>query len=135
MAPKISESLDQLAVASFFWATYPYTLGSYASASVGQYTTLLDVTAEPALDGRVQFAGEHTSVDWLGYMNGGVARRPCRRCAHKATGTQETKKEMSAERPCFWPARSTPETRSSHAARSQFTGSCNCFPVAQNRVL
>jgi monoamine oxidase len=39
---------------------------------VGQYTTLLDVTADPALDGRVQFAGEHTSVDWLGYMNGGV---------------------------------------------------------------
>ena len=48
------ESLDPLAVASFFWATYPYTLGSYASAGVGQYTTLLDVTADPALDGRVQ---------------------------------------------------------------------------------
>ena len=72
MAPKISESLDPLAVASFFWATYPYTLGSYASAGVGQYTTLLDVTADPALDGRVQFAGEHTSSEWLGYMNGGV---------------------------------------------------------------
>lgn len=49
MAPKIAESLDPLAVASFFWATYPYTLGSYASASVGQYTTLLDVVADPAL--------------------------------------------------------------------------------------
>jgi monoamine oxidase len=32
----------------------------------------LDVTADPALDGRVQFAGEHTSSEWLGYMNGGV---------------------------------------------------------------
>lgn len=72
MAPKISESLDPLAVASFFWATYPYTLGSYASAGVGQYTTLLDVAADPALDGRVQFAGEHTSSEFLGYMNGGV---------------------------------------------------------------
>ena len=72
MAPKIAESFDPAAVASFFWATYPYTLGSYASAKVGQYTTLLDVAAEPALDGRVQFAGEHTSVDFLGYMNGGV---------------------------------------------------------------
>jgi monoamine oxidase len=72
MAPKIAESLDPLAVASFFWATYPYTLGSYCSACVGQYTTLLEVAAEPALDGRVQFAGEHTSFDWLGFMNGGV---------------------------------------------------------------
>ena len=72
MAPKIAESLDPLAVASFFWATYPYTLGSYASAGVGQYTTFLHVAAEPALDGRVQFAGEHTSSEFLGYMNGGV---------------------------------------------------------------
>lgn len=72
MAPKIAESFDPLAVASFFWATYPYTLGSYASAGVGQYTTLLDVAADPALDGHVQFAGEHTSSEWLGYMNGGV---------------------------------------------------------------
>ena len=72
MAPKIAESLDPQAVASFFWATYPYTLGSYASAGVGQYTTFLDVAAEPAVDGHVQFAGEHTSPDFLGYMNGGV---------------------------------------------------------------
>jgi monoamine oxidase len=72
MAPKIAESFDPAATASFFWVRYPYTLGSYASAKPGQYTTLLDVAAEPALDGRVQFAGEHTSVDFLGYMNGGV---------------------------------------------------------------
>ncbi|MGH6736347.1 MAG: flavin monoamine oxidase family protein [Methyloceanibacter sp.] len=72
MAPKVAESFDKAATASFFWDRYPYTLGSYASAKPGQYTTLLDVAAEPALDGRVQFAGEHTSVDFLGYMNGGV---------------------------------------------------------------
>jgi monoamine oxidase len=28
--------------------------------------------AEPALGGRLQFAGEHTSTDFLGFMNGGV---------------------------------------------------------------
>lgn len=72
MSPKIFESLDPTATSAFFWVTYPYTLGSYASAKVGQYTTLLDVAAEPALDGRLQFAGEHTSVEFLGYMNGGV---------------------------------------------------------------
>jgi monoamine oxidase len=39
---------------------------------VGQYTTLLDVAAEPAIKGRLQFAGEHTSSEFLGFMNGGV---------------------------------------------------------------
>jgi monoamine oxidase len=72
MSPKMAESLDPAAVASFFWASYPFTLGSFASPGVGQYTTMLDVAAEPALGGRVQFAGEQTSVDFLGYMNGGV---------------------------------------------------------------
>jgi len=72
MAPKIAESLDPAAVMVWFWATYPYTLGSYASAKPGQYTTMLEVAGEPALDGRLQFAGEHTSSDFLGYMNGGV---------------------------------------------------------------
>jgi monoamine oxidase len=72
MSPKMAESLDPAAVASFFWASYPFTLGSFASPGVGQYTTMLEVAAEPALGGRVQFAGEHTSVDFLGYMNGGV---------------------------------------------------------------
>ena len=43
-----------------------------ASAKPGQYTTMLEVAGEPALDGRLQFAGEHTSSDFLGYMNGGV---------------------------------------------------------------
>ena len=57
---------------AWFWATYPFTLGSYASAKVGQYTTMLEVAPEPALDGRLQFAGELTCSDFLGYMNGGV---------------------------------------------------------------
>ena len=72
MSPKMAESLDPSAVTVWFWATYPFTLGSYASAKVGQYTTMLEVAGEPALGGRLQFAGEHTSSDFLGYMNGGV---------------------------------------------------------------
>ena len=67
MSPKMAESLDPAAVTVWFWATYPYTLGSYASAKPGQYTTMLEVAGEPALDGRLQFAGEHTSSDFLGY--------------------------------------------------------------------
>jgi monoamine oxidase len=30
------------------------------------------VAPEPALHDRLQFAGEHTSADFLGFMNGGV---------------------------------------------------------------
>jgi monoamine oxidase len=72
MSPKMAEAVDPNAVVSWFWAVYPFTLGSYASAKPGQYTTMLDVASEAALDGRLQFAGEHTSADFLGYMNGGV---------------------------------------------------------------
>jgi monoamine oxidase len=72
MSQKMADSLDPNAVTSWFWAVYPFTLGSYASAKVGQYTTLLEVASEPALNGRLQFAGEHTSSDFLGFMNGGV---------------------------------------------------------------
>jgi monoamine oxidase len=72
MSQKMADSLDPNAVTAWFWATYPYTLGSYASCKVGQYTTMLEEAAEPALDGRLQFAGEHTSGDFLGYMNGGA---------------------------------------------------------------
>ena len=72
MSPKMAESIDPSAVVSWFWSVYPFTLGSYASAKTGQYTTLLEVASEPALRGRLQFAGEHTSSDFLGFMNGGV---------------------------------------------------------------
>lgn len=71
-SPAVAESLDMSKRATMFWARQPNQLGSYASAKVGQYTTLLEVAATPAFDGRVQFAGEHTSADFLGYMNGAV---------------------------------------------------------------
>ena len=88
MSQKIAESLDPSAVISWFWSVYPFTLGSYASAKVGQYTTMLEVAPEPALHGRLQFAGEHTCSDFLGFMNGGVAKRkPRRRRADQGYGT------------------------------------------------
>ena len=71
--PKMAESLDTAAVTSMFWSNYPYTLGSYCAAKVGQYTTMLCEAGKPALNGRLQFAGEHTSgAKLFGYMNGGV---------------------------------------------------------------
>jgi monoamine oxidase len=54
------------------WPAYRYSRGSYTCPLVGQYTTLLDTTAQPELNGRLIFAGEHTSSDFSGFMNGGV---------------------------------------------------------------
>jgi monoamine oxidase len=53
------------------WPSYSYSRGSYTCPLVGQYTTLLNTAAEPELDGRLIFAGEHTSSDFSGFMNGG----------------------------------------------------------------
>ena len=72
MSQKIAATYRPVCRRILALAVYPFTLGSYASAKVGQYTTLLEVAPEPALHGRLQFAGEHTSADFLGFMNGGV---------------------------------------------------------------
>ena len=72
ISPAMADSLDTSNVASFFWARYPFARGSYSSARVGQYTSLLEAAATPELGGRLQFAGEHTSADFPGFMCGGV---------------------------------------------------------------
>lgn len=54
------------------WPEYRYVKGSYTCPLVGQYTTLLDAAGTTELDGRLLFAGEHTSADFSGFMNGGI---------------------------------------------------------------
>jgi len=49
----------------------PNVLGSYSCWLVGQCTTIAGHEATP--QGRVHFAGEHTSVDNQGFMEGGAA--------------------------------------------------------------
>jgi monoamine oxidase len=53
-----------------FWLGNPWTKGSYSSWKVGQYTRFAGVERER--EGNVHFAGEHTSVDFQGYLNGAV---------------------------------------------------------------
>jgi monoamine oxidase len=72
ISPAMAESLDPSNVASFFWAKHPYTRGSYIAPAIGQYTTLLEIAGTPELGGKLQFAGEHTSTDFAGFMCGGV---------------------------------------------------------------
>lgn len=72
MSADSAAALDETKTAFMIWARQPFALGSYSTPRVGQYTTLLEHTATPSEDGRIQFAGEHTSVDFMGFMNGAV---------------------------------------------------------------
>jgi monoamine oxidase len=52
------------------WAGYPWTKGAYSYLKVGQYTKFYGVERE--VEGACHFAGEHTSIDFQGYLNGAV---------------------------------------------------------------
>ena len=52
----------------FHWPSSPLSLGSYACYKPGQYTTIAG--AEGEVVGGLHFAGEHTSLDSQGFMNG-----------------------------------------------------------------
>lgn len=54
------------------WPSMKTMRGSYSCPLVGQYTWVYEAAATPELDGRLVFAGEHTSSESPGYMNGGV---------------------------------------------------------------
>ena len=54
------------------WSSYPLTQGSYSCPMPGQYTTIYGSGAEPELNARLLFAGEHCSEMFQGFMNGAV---------------------------------------------------------------
>ncbi len=53
------------------WHTYSYAKCGYSAFKVGQYTTIAGSERETV--GNLYFAGEHTSYEYQGYMNGGAA--------------------------------------------------------------
>ena len=53
-----------------YWTGYEWTRGSYSYWKVGQYTRVSG--AESEANGNCHFAGEHTSQDFQGYLNGAV---------------------------------------------------------------
>lgn len=55
--------------ARFHWPSNPWVLGSYACYAPGQWTTIAGAEGERV--GNLHFAGEHTSIDAQGYMEGG----------------------------------------------------------------
>jgi monoamine oxidase len=53
-----------------FWTAYPWTRGSYSYWKVGQYTAFAGIEGQQ--EGNAHFCGEHTSIDFQGYLNGAV---------------------------------------------------------------
>jgi monoamine oxidase len=53
-----------------YWPGDPWTKGSYSYWKVGQYTRFAG--AERERERNCHFAGEHTSIDFQGYLNGAV---------------------------------------------------------------
>jgi monoamine oxidase len=54
------------------WPKDPFTKMSYTCPAPGQYTKFFGLGTDPELNGRLIFAGEHTSVNWQGFMEGGI---------------------------------------------------------------
>jgi monoamine oxidase len=67
--PGITKEWNGLATIDY-WTGYPWTKGSYSYWKVGQYTSFAGIEKER--QGTCHFAGEHTSIDFQGYLNGAV---------------------------------------------------------------
>lgn len=67
--PGISSKWNGKAIVDF-WPEYKWTKGSNSYFKVGQYTKFAGIEGEA--EGNCHFAGEHTSIDSQGYMNGAV---------------------------------------------------------------
>ena len=68
--PGISAARAGSREARFHWPSHPWTLGSYACFTPGQWTTLRGAIGESV--GNLYFAGEHCAFDNQGFMEGGV---------------------------------------------------------------
>lgn len=53
-----------------YWPGYKWAKGSYSYYRVGQFTKFAGIEREP--EDNCYFAGEHTSIDFQGYLNGAV---------------------------------------------------------------
>jgi monoamine oxidase len=70
LAPKGGATGDVIASKQIAWDTDPWARGGYAFFDPGFDPSLREWLARPC--GPLFFAGEHTSLQWQGYMNGAV---------------------------------------------------------------
>lgn len=66
----IASHWDGISATIDSWPDNPWTKGSYSYWKVGQYTKFSGI--EKVRQGNCHFAGEHTSQDFQGYLNGAV---------------------------------------------------------------
>jgi monoamine oxidase len=69
LLPGVSAQWDGNATVDH-WPSYPWTRGSYSYYKPGQYTAF--GAAEEEVSGACHFAGEHTTQDFQGYLQGAV---------------------------------------------------------------
>lgn len=81
-------------IASMDWTHFAFSKGSFSSPLVGQYCGMIGEGAKPELGGRLLFAGEHTSEESPGFMNGGVDSG--NRAARDLLAVAETQRAGSA---------------------------------------
>lgn len=67
--PGVTAAYSGKSYRDFWWANR-WSRGAYTCQRPGQYTQLFGAGAVP--EGNVHFAGEHTSVDYYGFLNGAV---------------------------------------------------------------
>ncbi|GAA1790613.1 NAD(P)/FAD-dependent oxidoreductase [Agromyces lapidis] len=67
--PGVTAAYSGKAYRDFWWANR-WSKGAYTCQRPGQYTELFGVGQTP--EGNVHFAGEHTSVEYYGFLNGAV---------------------------------------------------------------
>ena len=53
-----------------YWTGNPWSRGSYSYWKVGQYTAFAGIEGEP--EGALHFCGEHTSINFQGFLNGAI---------------------------------------------------------------
>jgi monoamine oxidase len=71
LLPGITDTMNKNVTPTIdYWTGNPYTLGAYSYWGVGQYTKFAGVEGER--EGNCHFAGEHTSIDFQGFLNGAV---------------------------------------------------------------
>jgi monoamine oxidase len=68
--PGLAAARGNAREARFHWPSFPWTLGSYACFTPGQWTTIRGAIGEPV--GHLHFAGEHCAFESQGFMEGGV---------------------------------------------------------------
>jgi monoamine oxidase len=68
--PGFNDTFENQLLHKFSWQDYYFNMGSYTSYQVGQWTAFGGVEKEP--EGNIFFAGEHCSILFQGYMNGGA---------------------------------------------------------------